>query len=102
MLAAARSVIREVRGQCAARPARRGRRTADVEETADESESDESAGIDSDGGHGADDSSDEAEDADGGSGDDDYTDGSDRGQRRLSKAERKRLRKLARMNGTAA
>jgi hypothetical protein len=35
-------------------------------------------------------------------GDTDFVDGSEAGGRRLSKAERKRLKKLARMNGHAA
>jgi len=98
MLAAARSVIREVRGECVARPARRGCRDAEPDRDADAAAGDDASTDDEDGS-----AVDEwSEDGDAHAGDDDYTDGSDRGQRRLSKAERKRLRKLARMNGTAA
>jgi len=94
MLAAARSVIREVRGQCgrAGSPvAVRGRSaTAVAASVADDAES--TGGRD-------------AEDVvDRGSADTEtvYVDGSEHDNRHLSKAERKRLRKLARMNGTAA
>ncbi|MFM8415259.1 MAG: hypothetical protein ACKOCX_11115 [Planctomycetota bacterium] len=103
LLAAARSVIREVRGQCAARPARPARRDRQRQEAATES----AAGRDSeehedDFGGSDDDARDDAEAADLISDETDFTDGSERGQRRLSKAERKRLKKLARMNGHAA
>lgn len=92
MLAAARSVIREVRGQCG-RPAKPKAEKVKVEKAkpavrpADDDEADSSA-FESEAA--ADDS------------DTVYTDGSDHEQRHLSKAERKRLRKLARMNGAAA
>ena len=115
MLTAARSVIREVRGEATAkgRPAgrKRGRRAtpddaAEAERTADSG----SAGYQDDSSH---------EDAGWQTGDDtghsDESDGhvdpaeddadaaADPPQRRkLSKAERRRLRKLARMNGEAA
>jgi len=93
MLAAARSVIREVRGQCgvvkpkAAKPAK-----ADAAKPAAPMMEDDD--VDS-----------SAFDREAATGDDsetEYTDGSEQEQRHLSKAERKRLRKLARMNGAAA
>ena len=94
MLAAARSVIREVRGQCgvakpkAAKPAK-----ADAAKPAPPTMEDDD--VDS-----------SAFDREAATGDDsetEYTDGSEQEeQRHLSKAERKRLRKLARMNGVAA
>ena len=94
MLAAARSVIREVRGQCgvakpkAAKPAK-----ADAAKPAPPTTQDDD--VDS-----------SAFDREAATGDDsetEYTDGSEQEeQRHLSKAERKRLRKLARMNGAAA
>jgi MFS family permease len=105
MLAAARSVIREVRGQCAAPVVRRPKRkpvvAAKAKDTADwggEQAADESAAA-------AESAEDEQHDDESGTGDDgdhDFVDGSEAGNRRLSKAERKRLRKLARMNGYAA
>ena len=94
MLAAARSVIREVRGQCgvakpkAAKPAK-----ADAAKPASPTMEDDD--VDS-----------SAFDREAATGDDsetEYTDGSEQEeQRHLSKAERKRLRKLARMSGAAA
>jgi hypothetical protein len=94
MLAAARSVIREVRGQCgvvkpkAAKPAK-----ADAAKPAAPTMEDDD--VDS-----------SAFDREAATGDDsetEYTDGSEQEeQRHLSKAERKRLRKLARMSGAAA
>ena len=94
MLAAARSVIREVRGQCgvakpkAAKPAK-----ADAAKPAPPTMEDDD--VDS-----------SAFDREAATGDDsetEYTDGSEQEeQRHLSKAERKRLRKLARMSGAAA
>jgi hypothetical protein len=94
MLAAARSVIREVRGQCgvakpkAAKPAK-----ADAAKLAAPTMEDDD--VDS-----------SAFDREAATGDDsetEYTDGSEQEeQRHLSKAERKRLRKLARMSGAAA
>ncbi len=107
MLAAARSVIREVRGLCGPateKPARKARAerkqearaaaaAVAAEETADDDDGDqpeeelifeEDRAAESDG-HGS-----------------DFTDGSEADSRHLSKAERKRLRKLARMNGHAA
>jgi hypothetical protein len=86
MLAAARSVIREVRGQCG-RPAR----TKPVREKVTVPSSPD-----------ADDAAAEAEAVTADDGATLYTDGSDHDQRHMSKAERKRLRKLARMNGAAA
>lgn len=89
MLAAARSVIREVRGQCgrpaAARTSRgdQGRPAMRVESVADDEPADDAS-------HGA------------GADATEYVDGSEQEDRHLSKAERKRLRKLARMNGQAA
>ncbi len=105
MLAAARSVIREVRGQCGpvrVRPARSRPAIADDDQAAAEPAAEEAA----DGSAW----SDEADDASGSQqtddederGGDEFVDGSEHGQRRLSKAERKRLRKLARMRGDAA
>jgi hypothetical protein len=103
MLAAARSVIREVRGQCAAPAARRPKRKpappakseddADgrIAESADDEESEEEYQHDDEETESGDDRSDH-----------DFVDGSEAGHRRLSKAERKRLRKLARMSGHAA
>jgi hypothetical protein len=95
MLAAARSVIREVRGQCgavapkASKPAK-AELAKSVSRPADEDEVDSS----------------EFEAADGAaeSSETVYVDGSEQEHehRHLSKAERKRLRKLARMNGAAA
>ncbi|MFM7137811.1 MAG: hypothetical protein ACKO1M_12200 [Planctomycetota bacterium] len=107
LLAAARGVIREVRGLCAAEPPRRAKRKrAAAEATGDRSErraDDEAAETTAD--DSWDDSrsegDDDAQTADDG-GDTDFVDGSEGGGRRLSKAERKRLRKLARMNGHAA
>ncbi len=96
MLAAARSVIREVRGQCgrttkpkvkSARPEKQ-RQTPAVSRPGEDDETDGSA-LDAD-----ESAADESETV--------YVDGSEHDQRHLSKAERKRLRKLARMNGTAA
>ena len=101
LLAAARSVIREVRGQCVARPARPARRDRQRHEAAPQSAAG-GAAADPDEAGGDDDAQDDAEAADLVSDETDFTDGSEQGQRRLSKAERKRLRKLARMNGHAA
>jgi hypothetical protein len=92
MLVAARSVIREIHGQCG-RPAKPRSRKGDkatpaaVPVRAAESDADVSF---------------EPADSAGDDGETVYTDGSDHEQRHLSKAERKRLRKLARMNGVAA
>ncbi len=100
MLTAARGVIREVRGDVAAArstPARRKqKRQADdakvskvmVEITDEQTGAEESVSE-------PEVESDDAERAD-------FTDGSGGGERRLSKSERKRLKKLARMNGQAA
>ena len=94
MLAAARSVIREVRGQCgvakpkAAKPAK-----ADAAKPAAPTMEDDD--VDSSAFH--------REAATGDDSETEYTDGSEQEeQRHLSKAERKRLRKLARMSGAAA
>ena len=93
MLAAARSVIREVRGQCtphATKAERRKPERAAATPVAEESVADEEP-----------DSNAVASDA---AGDDEagFVDGSEQEHRHLSKAERKRLKKLARMNRTAA
>ena len=93
MLAAARSVIREVRGQCAAvgRKAEKGKpervtvaptiETPEADEESDITEAPVDATTDDESG---------------------FVDGSEQEHRHLSKAERKRLKKLARMNRTAA
>jgi hypothetical protein len=107
ILAAARGVIREVRGLCAAVPPRRVKQKRavaqsagdDAEDDDDAAESDASGGDFSGGYRGEDD--DDSAPADE-SGDTEFVDGSEAGGRRLSKAERKRLKKLARMNGHAA
>jgi len=99
MLTAARGVIREVRGEVSgggAPKVRKEKKRHDVvvedadeesDEIAEEPASWNDAGSDS-----------ESDDA----GQNDFTDGSFDSERRLSKAERKRLKKLARMNGHAA
>jgi len=100
MLTAARSVIREVRGESPAvkeRPARRGR---SEERPGSQREAVEEAHLEA-----ADEDDDDDRSVEGDADDDaatDYIDGSQRDNRRLSKAEKKRLRKLARMNGDAA
>jgi hypothetical protein len=102
MLTAARAVIREVRGEVAAAPAKprqtraakaspakaapAATRAPEVEQDEDEDESEASAAWAP--------TDDETQT--------EYVDGSDHEHRHLSKAERKRLRKLARMNGQAA
>ncbi|MCE9632268.1 MAG: hypothetical protein K8S94_16345 [Planctomycetia bacterium] len=96
MLAAARSVIREVRGQCGrvAKPKvkadkpEKQRQAPAVSRPVEDDETDGSS-FDAD-----EPAADEGETV--------YVDGSEHDHRHLSKAERKRLRKLARMNGTAA
>jgi hypothetical protein len=108
LLAAARGVIREVRGLCAAAPPRRAKKRAVAEAAGDRAEdrSDDGDAVDdtdgdvSDGSRSDDDEEDftAADDR----GDGDFVDGSEAGGRRLSKSERKRLKKLARMNGHAA
>ncbi len=96
MLVAARSVIREVRGQCGVRKATaKPAKTAKVEAAKPVAESGDAADADAPDfeavpSHAGEDS------------DTEYTDGSEHEHRHLSKAERKRLRKLARMNGAAA
>lgn len=91
MLAAARSVIREVRGQCgSATPKVAMPSGADALRPTAPPPADEPEPSVFEPRVAADDAETE------------YTDGSDREQRHLSKAERKRLRKLARMNGAAA
>jgi len=98
MLAAARSVIREVRGQCGVRKPKGGKPAK-----AEAAKSQPPAVRE-------DDETDEpvfqslAADAAGDDAETEYVDGSERDHehRHLSKAERKRLRKLARMNGAAA
>ena len=93
MLAAARSVIREVRGQCVPQTPKADRRKSErpaatpvAEEFVADEEPDFTAIA-----------SDAAGDEEAGSADD-----SEQEHRHLSKAERKRLKKLARMNRTAA
>jgi hypothetical protein len=99
MLAAARSVIREVRGQCRPATARSDRRkqaaagVATKERAVDRSAADEEL---------PDFTADPADDPSDDSGDGSFVDGSEQEQRHLSKAERKRLKKLARMNRVAA
>lgn len=93
MLAAARSVIREVRGQCALQATKDERRRPErpaATPVVEESVADETADVDA-----------VASDA---TGDDEsgFVDGSEQEHRHLSKAERKRLKKLARMNRAAA
>jgi hypothetical protein len=93
MLAAARSVIREVRGQCtpqAPKAERRKPERAAATPVAEESVADEEPDFVAV-------PSDTAGDDEAG-----FVDGSEQEHRHLSKAERKRLKKLARMNGTAA
>lgn len=96
MLAAARSVIREVRGQCttptpkAAKPRRTAAATPAEREPARDDEVDSSAFEPVEPVAGGNDAETE------------FVDGSEPDQRHLSKAEKKRLRKLARMNGAAA
>lgn len=98
LLTAARGVIREVLGEVTSlKPpkARRDRPRAaaapEASEIADDHDDDRQDGDDL----GSEPESDDASQAD-------FVDGSDDGQRRLSKSERRRLRKLARMNGQAA
>ncbi|MGI9177451.1 MAG: hypothetical protein ACR2IT_06290 [Pirellulales bacterium] len=93
MLAAARSVIREVRGQCgrpAVKPkAEKAEKPKPAARVTEQEEDDESP-------------ADDMAEVSGDDRDTVYTDGSEDDTRHLSKAERKRLRKLARMNGAAA
>jgi len=98
MLAAARSVIREVRGQCGVKKPRAEKPAKAVK--ADMPKPPSLA---------ADDEDSETPDfepvvarASGDEAETEYVDGSEHEHRHLSKAERKRLRKLARMNGVAA
>jgi hypothetical protein len=93
MLAAARSVIREVRGQCRPTAApRRGAAPRDsVRQPREEESADESIDFVA--------ANDDATTADDETA---YVDGSEPEHRHLSKAERKRLKKLARMNRVAA
>ena len=109
LLAAARSVIREVRGQCVAAPARKLKRKRAAAEAAggrEQRRADENDDAETTSGDFSDGSASEADDEDSTSADDrgdgDFVDGSEEGGRRLSKSERKRLKKLARMNGHAA
>jgi hypothetical protein len=94
MLVAARSVIREVRGQCgrAAKPDAGRNRTAVAAPATDTGADANADGRDRESGDEQASSGDETV----------YVDGSEHDNRHLSKAERKRLRKLARMNGAAA
>jgi hypothetical protein len=96
MLAAARSVIREVRGLARAKPAARAAKpTRRAEPPAPEADDEVEVRFDpvtaaaGDAGHDEDSST-------------DFVDGSEQEQRHLSKAERKRLKKLARMNRAVA
>lgn len=106
MLAAARSVIREVRGltgPVAVKPSKKTRaeRRQEARAAAQQAREDSAAEEDEDQPEEElifeEARADEPEPAG-----DDFTDGSDADHRHLSKAERKRLRKLARMNGHAA
>lgn len=99
MLTAARGVIREVRGEVAVARAPKVRKEKKKQEVVVEeggNESEEPADEPSSWNEA--DSEHESDDA----GQTDFTDGSFGNERRLSKAERKRLKKLARMNGHAA
>lgn len=107
MLAAARSVIREVRGLCrpaAEKPARKTRAERKQEtRAAAAAAAEEEAADDQDEDQPEEElifEEDQANESE--SHDSDFTDGSEADARHLSKAERKRLRKLARMNGHAA
>jgi hypothetical protein len=104
MLTAARGVIREVRGEVAAARAPKARKEPKVRQAKKQEAAVEEGDDDSE--EAADEPSAwneevaEHESDDGGQ--TDFTDGSFGSDRRLSKAERKRLKKLARMNGHAA
>jgi hypothetical protein len=106
MLAAARSVIREVRGLCrpaAEQPARKTRAERKQEARAAAAAAAEEVAEDQDEDQPEEElifEEDQAAESDGH--ESDFTDGSEADSRHLSKAERKRLRKLARMNGHAA
>lgn len=93
MLVAARSVIREVRGEGGnvAKPVKPAKPAAEKRRPEVPGEDEEAEGV-------------TFEEASGSAEDEGtvYVDGSEQEQRHLSKAERKRLRKLARMNGSAA
>jgi len=110
MLAAARSVIREVRGLCKPETARPRKGKPAKEPAGDAVRGQDHDDAETDGAAGSDDSDegdrrdedDEDSDLAGDRGDTEFVDGSEAGGRRLSKAERKRLKKLARMNGYAA
>ncbi len=103
MLAAARSVIREVRGQCGAAPAKprqktrsERRRDARNEAASEPAEASDEDQVEEEVAFEADQAADEPSTAN------DFVDGSDADYRHLSKAERKRMRKMARVNGHAA
>jgi hypothetical protein len=104
MLTAARGVIREVRGEVAAAPSPKVRKESKAREPKKQEVADEEGDDETD--EAADepsswnDATSESESDD--AGQTDFTDGSFGNDRRLSKAERKRLKKLARMNGHAA
>ena len=100
MLAAARSVIREVRGQCVrtAKPKSNPKGKPDNQEKSRHAPAVSRLDNDED----ADGSTFDADDAAADESETVYVDGTEHEQRHLSKAERKRLRKLARMNGVAA
>lgn len=109
MLAASRSVIREVRGLCKPVTERRSKRKVSAKEPAasvDHGQEDEAADSDVSGDDFEDGSRRDDDDEDSGMAEDrsdhEFVDGSEGGGRRLSKAERRRLKKLARMNGHAA
>jgi hypothetical protein len=93
MLAAARSVIREVRGQCTPQVTKAERRKPEQRAEASVAEA-HVADEEPDGGVVASDATDGDEAG--------FVDGSEQEHRHLSKAERKRLKKLARMNRAAA
>jgi hypothetical protein len=97
MLVAARSVIREVRGQCGVKPPKVAKPSKATKTEAVKPGAESGDGNDAD--------TPDFEPVSAAAGDDadtEYTDGSEHDGRHLSKAERKRLRKLARMNGAAA
>ncbi|MEX0671539.1 MAG: hypothetical protein WD060_13895 [Pirellulales bacterium] len=100
MLAAARSVIREVRGQCVrtAKPTPKLKGKPENQEKSRPAPAVSQLDDDED----AEGSTFDADDAAANENETVYVDGTEHEQRHLSKAERKRLRKLARMNGVAA
>ena len=103
MLAAGRSGMREVRGQGGAAPAKprqktrsERRRDARNEAASEPAEASDEDQVEEEVVFEADQAADEPSTAN------DFVDGSDADYRHLSKAERKRMRKMARVNGHAA